>query len=88
MPRSPSDGPSPTHKWLRPEGRPVKLEPDGPLVHFLCVVCHRNFVYDLTTDEWHAVFPRLQDFVLLDHLTESWLSEDCPGQAGIEMPPS
>ena len=70
--------PSSTHSWLSPEGRRLEIESGKPLLHRFCTTCHRNFVCDLLTDTWYAVFPRLFDFELLDDVRERWLNEVCP----------
>ena len=74
--------PSSTHQWLSAEGRQLELEPGKPLLHRLCVACHRNFVKDMTSGKWHAALPRMFDFELLHPMTEAWLSEPCPGKSG------
>jgi hypothetical protein len=76
----PSIGPSSTHTWLSPEGRRVEIESGKPLLHRFCTTCHRNFVCDLLTGNWYAVFPRIFDFERLDHVSERWLKEACPGE--------
>src|SRR6266436_1053925 len=35
---------------------------------------------DLLTGNWYAVFPRIFDFEPLDHVSERWLKEACPGE--------
>lgn len=76
----PSIGPSSTHTWLLPKGRPLEIESGKPLLHRFCTTCHRNFVCDLSTGNWHTVFPRIFDFEHLDHVSERWLKEACPGE--------
>ena len=75
----PSIGPSSTHTWLLPQGR-LEIESGKPLLHRFCTTCHRNFVCDLLTGNWYTVFPRIFDFEHLDHVSERWLKEACPGQ--------
>jgi hypothetical protein len=72
--------PSPTHTWLSREGRHVEIEPGRPLLHRFCTACRRNFVCDLSSKEWYAVFPRIFDFEHLDQVGEQWLKEACPRQ--------
>ena len=76
----PSIGPSSTHTWLSHEGRRLEIESGKPLLHRFCTTCHRNFVCDLATGNWYAVFPRIFDFEPLDHVSEPWLKEACPGE--------
>jgi hypothetical protein len=75
-----SIGPSSTHTWLSSEGRRMEIESGKPLLHRFCTTCHRNFVCDLSTGGWFTVFPRIFDFERLDHLSERWLKEACPGE--------
>ena len=76
----PSIGPSTTHTWLTSEGRRLEFKSGKPLLHRFCTTCHRNFVCDLSTGNWYSVFPRIFDFQYLDHVSERWLKEACPGE--------
>ena len=76
----PTIGPSSTHTWLSAEGRRVEIESGKPLLHQFCITCHRNFVCELLTGNWHTVFPQIFDFQYLDHVSERWLKEACPGE--------
>ena len=76
----PSIGPCSTHTWLSPEGRRLEIESGKPLLHRFCTTCHRNFVCDLSTGSWFMVFPRIFDFERLEHFSERWLKEACPGE--------
>ena len=75
----PSLGPSTTHSWDQPDGRRLELQPGKTLMHWRCTICRRNFVHDLTTDEWYAAFPRVLDFERLDEVSTRWLAEECSG---------
>ena len=75
----PTIGPSSTHTWLTTEGRRL-IESGKSLLHRFCTTCHRNFVCDLLTGYWYTVFPRIFDFQYLDHVSERWLKEACPGE--------
>ena len=75
-----SPGPSATHNWTQPDGRRLELQPGKRLIHRRCTSCRRNFVHDLTTKEWYAVFPRVLDFERLDEVSQRWLAEECSGQ--------
>jgi hypothetical protein len=78
-PTVPSPGPSATHSWDQPDGRRLELQPGKTLVHWRCTICRRNFVHDLTSQEWYAAFPRVLDFERLDGVTQRWLAEECSG---------
>jgi hypothetical protein len=78
--RQPSIEPSSTHTWLSLEGRHLEIEAGKPLLHQFCTKCRRNFVRDLSSGKWHAVFPRIFDFEHLDQVSEEWLKETCPRQ--------
>jgi hypothetical protein len=78
--RNPSIEPSSTHTWLSLEGRHLEIEAGKPLLHQFCTKCRRNFVRDLSSGKWHAVFPRIFDFEHLDQVSEEWLKETCPRQ--------
>jgi hypothetical protein len=75
-----SEDPSPTHTWLLADGRQLELESGQPLVHRMCTVCKRNFVFDIAAKEWYAAYPRMFDFERLVSVTHRWLSEACPGR--------
>jgi hypothetical protein len=72
--------PSPTHSWLSLEGRHLEIEAGKPLLHRFCTSCRRNFVCDLSSGEWYAVFPRIFDFERLAQVSEPWLKAECPRQ--------
>jgi hypothetical protein len=86
MPAQPSTAtlpplkPSATHKWDPPDGRQLELQPGKTLIHWRCTACRRNFVHDLTAQEWFAAFPRILDFERLDGVSQRWLAEECSGQ--------
>lgn len=75
-----SNGPSNTHTWLLAEGRHLEIQPGKPLLHRMCVTCNRNFVHDISAEEWYAAYPRMFDFDRLDEFSATWLSEPCPGE--------
>lgn len=78
--RHQSTEPSSTHTWLSLDGRHLEIEAGKPLLHRFCTICRRNFVCDISSGRWHAVFPQIFDFEHLDQLSEQWLKETCPGQ--------
>ena len=78
--RHPSTEPSRTHTWLSLEGRHLEIKAGKPLLHRFCTTCRRNFVCDLSSGRWHAVFPRTLDFDYLNQVSEQWLKETCPRQ--------
>jgi hypothetical protein len=56
--------PSGTHRWVARKTAGLKRTPQtpaSPLLHYAPAI-----VYDATTGEWYAAFPRMFDFERLD----------------------
>jgi hypothetical protein len=69
-----------THQWSRSLGQTVGIGAKY-VVHRSCVVCGRNFIVDLDSDDLCAVnFALLQFHRLTPEVSQRWLRENCPGQ--------
>jgi hypothetical protein len=69
-----------THEWSRGLGQTVGVGGKF-LLHRSCVVCGRNFMVDLDSDDLFAVnVAALQFQRLAREVSERWRRENCPGK--------
>jgi hypothetical protein len=70
-----------THLWSDGDS-PHQIIQDGrTIVHHRCLLCGRDFGFELDGSGWHAIYVGLLRVeCLADEVTARWLLEDCPKQ--------
>jgi hypothetical protein len=78
-----------SHVWSDDESNPHVIKQDGKTYHHRrCARCGRDFAQEMPNEDWQAAHLGVFRIdVLVEGVTEQWVTEACPGRVLAEDAP-